>query len=212
MKILEDHSLEGVKKVPITPNSFYNGGREMPIRRLAIIHYTEGLTAMSSINFWRSQKCLKDDIGAHFIIDRDGEILQTRACNRTISHAGKSKWVDPKTGKSYSFLNSCSIGIELANAGSAVDRLGEEKLQFYSGQCSMKHRNENVIRNWENYTKQQIDSVIKLLGALLDRYKLDDITGHDCVSPDRKTDPGPSFPMLTVRERFGFKGLPQVHF
>jgi N-acetyl-anhydromuramyl-L-alanine amidase AmpD len=42
------------------------------------------------------------------------------------------------------------------------------------------------------------------------RYSLDDITGHDCIAPERKLEPGPAFPMVPLREARGFKGLPAV--
>jgi N-acetylmuramoyl-L-alanine amidase len=42
-------------------------------------------------------------------------------------------------------------------------------------------------------------------------YQLDDITGHDCIAPERKDDPGPAFPMAELRAACGFTGLPAVH-
>jgi N-acetyl-anhydromuramyl-L-alanine amidase AmpD len=44
----------------------------------------------------------------------------------------------------------------------------------------------------------------------MDRYKLVDITGHDCISVENKTDPGPAFPMLELRAANGLSGLPTV--
>ena len=53
---------------------------------------------------------------------------------------------------------------------------------------------------------------VALAKALCDRYHLDDITGHDCIAPERKIDPGPAFPMADLRAFCGFgKTLPKVH-
>ena len=43
------------------------------------------------------------------------------------------------------------------------------------------------------------------------KVNLDDITGHDCIAPERRNDPGPAFPMQELRELCGFSGLPEVH-
>jgi N-acetyl-anhydromuramyl-L-alanine amidase AmpD len=121
-----------------------DGGRPMPVRRCVVIHYTEGGSAMSSIDWWRQPQNRKNDLGAHFVIDRDGTIYQVRSCNRTMSHAGVSRWRDPKTGILHRNLNSCSIGIELANAGSEVQRIKVATLPGYAGTTAMRHRNEST--------------------------------------------------------------------
>jgi len=46
------------------------------------------------------------------------------------------------------------------------------------------------------YTKFQYDSLIKVTKSIMFEYKdikLDNITGHDTIAPDRKTDPGKYF-------------------
>ena len=67
-------------------------------------------------------------------------------------------------------INSSSIGIELDNTGHYI--------------------------NFERYTKNQIDSLIKLLNFLKKKYKIDNINflGHSDISPYRKNDPGEKFP------------------
>jgi N-acetylmuramoyl-L-alanine amidase len=200
MTITPDHWIEGVRKDAIP------GGSEMPTRRAVVIHFTSGATAQSSIDFWKSPEA-KGAL-AHVIIDRDGTVTQIRAFNRTCGHAGKSRWRDPKTKKLYDGMNACSIGIELANAGDDT-KLAKKwsKLPLIEA----KHRNGGPVEAWEQYPPAQLASVTKLVDALVQRYKLDDITGHDCIAPERKNDPGPAFPMQELRESCGFSGLPAVH-
>jgi N-acetyl-anhydromuramyl-L-alanine amidase AmpD len=204
MNITTDHWIEGVNRQGIS------GGSEMPVRRCVVIHFTSGATAMSSIDFWRTAAA--KGASAHIIIDRDGTIYQCRPFNRTCGHAGVSKWKDPNTGNAYTGLNSCSIGIELANAGNdtAVQRIAA-RLPGYVGVLKAKHRNGGPMEPWEVYPDKQLDACFAVTLALVKRYKLDDITGHDCIAPSRKNDPGPLFQMLELREECGFTGLPVVH-
>lgn len=191
------------------------GGREMNLRRYLLIHYTEGVTAKSSVAWWNQAQNRKNDLGAHFIIERSGLAYQCRSTNRTISHAGGptlARWRDPKTGILYKGGNANSIGIELCNTGDACDSIhGEEQLVGYAGTGQAKHRNESKVKTWEKYSEEQIHTLILLSRVLVEAYNLDDVTGHDCVAPERKIDPGPLFPMQRVREACGFKGLPVVH-
>ncbi len=192
--------------------SLLPGGNPMGIRRCVVIHFTSGATAQSSIDYWKEPAPRKIDLGAHLIIDRDGTIYQCRPFNQTISHAGRSRWVDPKTGKKYEMCNQFSIGIELANAGNdpAVIKIAS-KLPGYAGTTKAKHRNGGKEQEWELYPGAQYLACLDAVKQLVERYNLDDITGHDCIAPERKDDPGPAFPMQQLREACGFKGLPVVH-
>ena len=78
-------------------------------------------------------------------------------------------------------INSNSIGIELDNTGHYI--------------------------NFERYTKNQIDSLIKLLNFLKKKYKIDNINflGHSDISPYRKNDPGEKFPWKKLsKHNLGF--------
>lgn len=207
---LEDHLLVGARLEPV---GNLTGGRLMPIRRCLVIHFTAGSSVQGSFSHWRSPASRKIDLGAHVTIDRDGTVYQSRRFDRTISHAGTSRWVDPKTGKRYTSCNGFAIGIELVNAGSsaAIRRWAEQHDPAYAGTVKARHRNGGPEQVWEVYSKQQIAAVTEVSRLLVQTYNLDDVTGHDCIAPERKDDPGPAFPMLTFREALGFRGLPIVH-
>jgi N-acetylmuramoyl-L-alanine amidase len=163
----------------------------MQIRRFLVIHYTAGASAMSSIDWWKK---LNNGVCAHFVIDRDGTILQCRPCNRSAGHAGSSEWKDPNTGITYFGLNSCSIGIELANGGDVYP----DKFTTLTPILA-KHKNGGPEKRWEAYDPRQIAACKELSKVLVERYKLDDVVGHEDIAPKRKTDPGPAFPMGELR-------------
>jgi len=78
-------------------------------------------------------------------------------------------------------INSNSIGIELDNTGHYI--------------------------NFERYTKNQIDSLIKLLNFLKKKYDIDNLNflGHSDIAPYRKNDPGEKFPWKKLsKNNLGF--------
>ena len=72
--------------------------------------------------------------------------------------------------KNYNHLNANSIGIEISNPGH----------QF----------------NYKNFSKKQINSLIRLSRFLIKKYRINsqNILGHSDIAPDRKKDPGEKFP------------------
>jgi N-acetylmuramoyl-L-alanine amidase len=193
MKIDDTHWIDTAIRVQLS------GGNNMGIRRFLVMHFTSGATAMSSINFWKSPDA--KGACAHFIIDRDGTLYQCRPCNTTCGHAGKSKWTFG--GKTYEGLNSCSIGIEFANAGDSTNLIRKWSTL---PPLRAKHKNGGPVCDWERYTPEQIATGKELAAVLVKRYKLDQIVGHDDIAPDRKVDPGPAFPMEEIRKHCGFTG------
>ena len=87
MNITSDHLLDDATPATLP------GGNAMPVRRLLVIHFTSGMSAQSSIDFWNSPEA--KGASAHIIIDRDGTVFQCRAFDRTCGHAGVSRWKDP---------------------------------------------------------------------------------------------------------------------
>lgn len=198
MKVTDLHWLDEGKQ-DILP-----GGSPMPVRRFLVIHFTSGATAQSSINFWKTTEA--KGACAHLVIDRDGTVTQCRPFNRTCGHAGKSKW------KGFDGLNSCSIGIELANAGDGANEdgtaFGSHRFRCPAGVKKAKHKNGGPATWWEVYPEAQVAKCIEVAQTLVNRYNLDDVIGHEDIAPDRKNDPGPLFPMQKLREACGFRGLP----
>lgn len=200
MTIGNDHFLVGVKK------SLLAGGATLKDPVLLVIHFTAGMSAESSIDWWRNPGA--KGASAHIIIDRDGTVIQCRALDKTCGHAGVSKW------RGRSGCNAFSVGIELANAGDSVDGNPPKAFHKYplvAGAIEAKHKNGGPLTAWERYPQPQLDSCFAVAKAIVDRYKMSDVVGHEDVAPARKNDPGPAFPMLELRQHCGFSGLPVVN-
>ena len=187
-EIDSDHWLVGVKREPIA------GGQQMSKCRFLVIHFTNGASAESSIVFWRTPAA--KGASAHVVIDRDGTVYQCRPFNHTCGHAGASTWKGVKPT-----LNVCSIGIELANAGDD-SRLAKHFTQL--PMLTAKHKNGGPMESWEAFPEAQLKACTALSRALVARYRLEDVIGHDDIAPDRKNDPGPAFPMADLRVACGF--------
>ncbi|MEC4888780.1 MAG: N-acetylmuramoyl-L-alanine amidase [Nitrospira sp.] len=173
-----------------TPNK---GGDLAP--RYLVFHYTAGKSAQSSID-WLTNPEAK--ASAHLILARDGSICQLAPFNVKTWHAGVSHW-DGMSG-----LNSCSIGIEMDNAG-PLKKVGDQYQAWFGtmyGEDQVlyaKHRLDDEPRWWQAYTEVQIQRALELAQLLVRQYGLKDVVGHEDIAPERKRDPGPAFPLEHVR-------------
>lgn len=157
-----------------------------------IMHYTAGASAESSAYHMANPST---NVSAHIVIGRNGSMIQMVPFNLKAWHAGKSRWLNLQG------LNSHSIGIELDNVG-ILKKVGNQYKTSWNKpiphnevvEDEHKHR-PGVIRGWQSYTKEQLDSALELTMLLREQYKLIDVLGHDDIAPARKIDPGPAFPM-----------------
>jgi N-acetylmuramoyl-L-alanine amidase len=177
-----------------TPNV---GGRVDP--RYLVIHYTAGRSAKESIRFLASKVARAS---AHVVIARDGTITQMVPFDRVAWHAGQSLW------EGIVGLNQHSLGIELDNAGLLKRGPGGKWLAWFGDRVPEEevseavHKNEKkegIVRGWHEYTPKQIEAALELSSLLVRTYGIRDVIGHDDISPIRKQDPGPLFPMSAFR-------------
>jgi N-acetylmuramoyl-L-alanine amidase len=163
-----------------------------------IIHYTAGTTAASAINHFAKPGT---PASAHLIIDTNGDVTQMVPFDRVAWHAGISEWGDIKG------LNRFSIGIEIVNAGKlkkneAGDWLTWSKHKIKPEDVTVAtHDNERTPSGWHMYEAIQIDQVSEIGSALHEYFGFLDVLGHDQISPRRKVDPGPAFPMTRVKSQ-----------
>lgn len=162
-----------------------------------VIHYTAGPSAESAV-----QALTNPDhkASAHIVVDTDGSLTQLVPFNVVAWHAGKSRHLD-RSG-----LNSVSIGIEIVNAG-RLSRSGSTFFSWFNKEYPVEavmkavHRNEQEPTYWHRYTEAQVAATAALCEALVKKYGIRYILGHEEISPGRKIDPGPAFPLDKLRNR-----------
>jgi N-acetylmuramoyl-L-alanine amidase len=160
-----------------------------------IIHYTAGRNAKSSASYLAKNNV---KASAHVVLGTEGEMYQLVPFDTMAWHAGKSSY----GGRSG--FNHYSIGIEIDNAGLLTKTENGYKTWFGSDipaseVIKAKHRNEITERYWEAYTEAQIDMCYRLCDLLMDHYRIKYVLGHEEISPGRKQDPGPAFPLDKMR-------------
>lgn len=102
-------------------------------------------------------------VSSHFLIRRDGELVQFVSTLDRAWHAGVSRFKDRER------CNDFSIGIELEGTDS------------------------------DNYCDAQYATLAAVADVLFRAHPITDVCGHQHISPDRKTDPGPSFDWMHFR-------------
>ena len=167
--------------------------------RFLVIHYTAGASFDGDLQSLARDK--ETQASVHLLIGRDGKVAQIVPFNRAAWHAGRSQWGE------ISGLNNHSIGIELSNGG-VLTKLANGKFTTWFGKeipdgevMEAAHERGGPVRGWHTYPQKQLDRLIEVAHALHAKYNFLDILGHDDISWPRKSDPGPAFPMNSVRSR-----------
>ena len=174
--------------------------------RFLVIHYTAGSSAAGTIAWFQSPA---SSVSAHLVIARDGTVTQMVPFNREAWHAGQSRWGN------LSGLNHYSVGIELDNAGQLIRSGGKwvsplTRRSYPDSEVTVAvHKNDppgTPPSGWHAYSPEQIEATLECGMALVKDYSLADVLGHDDIAPGRKRDPGPDFPMDSVRARLMGRG------
>jgi N-acetylmuramoyl-L-alanine amidase len=182
----------------------HTGGMIAP--RFLVIHYTASSSAASTVAWFQHPD---SRVSAHLVIARDGTPTQLVPFNRAAWHAGRSSWGSLKG------LNRYSIGIELDNAGRLLRSGGKwvsplTRRSYPDSEVTLAcHKNDppgTPPCGWHAYTSAQIESALDCGLTLFKHYPLTDILGHDDIAPGRKSDPGPDFPMASMRARLQGRG------
>lgn len=205
---IRDHTLyrDGAR-VPYraTPNK---SGKIKP--QILILHDTAGrLDANSSVSWLISREA---KASAHLVIGREGEVTQLAPFSIATWHAGKSSYKGRRN------CNGFSIGIEIVNPGAMTDAGGGKAKAWFKQlfdiadygirKVSTKQHGSGL---WMPYTDAQIEVVTAIARELVREYQLTDITTHWFVSPGRKVDTNPLFPLDDLRAA-AMQALPAVSF
>lgn len=139
---------------PISPNFGPRRGGARP--DMVVIHYT----GMESCAAAAARLCdPAAEVSAHYLLSEAGRVTALVPEDQRAWHAGAGGW------GAVSDVNSRSIGIELANTGSAP------------------------------FSDPQMRALIGLLAAIRHRWSIppERVIGHSDMAPGRKRDPGPRF-------------------
>lgn len=126
-----------------------------------VIHYTGMRSLQSAVERLLSKKY---EVSSHYLIGRNGKVLQLVKDNNIAWHAGVSNWFNFKN------LNKNSIGIELENKG-----------------------HQYGYQDFPNKQIAELIKILKILKKKFKIQNIN-ITGHSDIAPHRKTDPGEKFP------------------
>lgn len=152
----------GASVIP-SPNHGERAGGRRP--DMIILHYT-GMGSAEQALSWLCKE--ESQVSSHYFVHEDGRVLQLVPEERRAWHAGKSIWAGEAD------INSCSIGIEIANAG-------------HPG-------------GLPEFPSEQIKAVAELCRDCGDRWGIapERVLGHSDVAPIRKVDPGENFPWQSL--------------
>ncbi|TKJ40365.1 N-acetylmuramoyl-L-alanine amidase [candidate division LCP-89 bacterium B3_LCP] len=195
MKINEDHLLEG-GGTTFKESSNHGGAFSTGLPDTVVFHFTAGRDAKSSVQ-WLCNPEAK--ASAHLVIGSDKSVTQLVPFDTIAWHAGPSRHGDREG------LNKYSIGIELDNAGKLTKHGNQyrswfEKVYDEKEVVEAVHRNKTIPEYWHAYSEEQITIAIDICFLLMERYGITTILGHEEISPGRKWDPGPAFPLDKIRE------------
>jgi len=142
-----------------SPNHGERAGGRKP--DMIVLHYTGMGTADGALS-WLCRE--ESQVSSHYFVHEDGRVVQLVPEGRRAWHAGKSSWAGETD------INSCSIGIEIANPG-------------HPG-------------GLPDFPDKQIEAVAELCRDCGARWKIppERVLGHSDVAPIRKVDPGENFP------------------
>ncbi|MPZ57697.1 MAG: N-acetylmuramoyl-L-alanine amidase [Rhizobiales bacterium] len=128
---------------------------------MILLHYTGMLDAQAAL---RRLCSLDSKVSAHYVVFEDGGIIQCVPESERAWHAGLSYWAGETD------INSCSIGIEIANPGHDF--------------------------GYPDFPSRQVAAVIALCRGIIARrgIRTDRVLAHSDVAPARKRDPGEKFP------------------
>jgi N-acetylmuramoyl-L-alanine amidase len=134
---------------------------------MIVLHYT----GMADTEAALTKLCAAgSEVSAHYVVMEDGYIVQCVPEARRAWHAGSAAW------EGESDINSCSIGIEIANPGHS--------------------------HGYPDFPKRQIAAVTTLCRSIFTRYRIPAwrVLGHSDVAPNRKQDPGEKFPWRVLHD------------
>ncbi len=156
-----------------------------------IYHYTVGGSQESTVKYFQDPA---SKVSAHYVLGRDGKIVQMVALDEAAWHAGVSKLDGVEA------VNNFSVGIEICNWGKLTKK-GDKFYISNGGPYQGPAPIHAAGAYWEPYTDAQYKSLARLTTDLLAKYPIKHITGHSDIAlpKGRKIDPGAGFDYERVK-------------
>lgn len=187
---ISQHTLLDSLGKPVSAVETQNLSGKIREHRLIMLHYT-GTPSPDATVKWISNARARASM--HIFIDRDGKVTQFVPFDYVAWHAGLSRWQD------LTRLNNYSIGISFANAGRLEQKNGQwvswTGQEFPDSEVFVQTDETGEQTGWQTYTGAQLTKARQIIQVLLQNYPIEAIVGHSDVSPGRKVDPGPAFPL-----------------
>lgn len=156
-------------KVFPSPNHGERKDAHGALRRpdMLILHYT-GMSDAGAALQWLCNPV--SQVSSHYFVFENGHVLQLVPESRRAWHAGASHWAGETD------INSCSIGIEIANPG-------------HPG-------------GMPDFTSEQVIATLNLSRDICERWSIppERVLAHSDIAPGRKIDPGEKFPWRQFAE------------
>ncbi len=170
-----------------------------------VVHDTAGRLDPGTSVDWLCNRQAK--ASAHVVVERDSSITQLAPLNVATWHAGRSSWQGRRG------CNQFSFGIEIVNPGFLTKTNSGKYRAWFKEEYSApefaierKATPQHGDHFWMDYSPAKIKAVFALCHVLSEKYGLSWIAPHWQVSPGRKIDTNPLFPLEQLRSRvFGRK-------
>lgn len=193
-RLLEDGAPVAFQPTP-------NRSRGVRIRPEGVlVHDTAGRLDGDSSVHWLCDPAAK--ASAHLLVHRDGRVVQFAPFDARCWHAGRSS-LDGRNG-----VNGFALGIEIVNpgrlepvGGSRFRAAWGERFDAVTHNVVERETAEHGAGGWMDYTPEQLAAVEAVCVALFARYRLSWLWPHWKVSPGRKVDTNPLFPLAWLQSR-----------
>ena len=135
---------------------------------MVVLHYTGMLSAEAAMARLGDPA---SEVSAHYVVTESGAVFRMVPEEMRAWHAGAAFW------GGVTDINSCSIGVEIANPGPE--------------------------RNFPPFPQPQMAALERLVDDILIRHSIPPqrVVGHACIAPGRKHDPGRKFDWRRLAQR-----------